>query len=140
MGLDRVLEDRPGIVPVEQQRRIEVEGARGDGGEREHGDEDLRGIDRDRPSEQARRQPQDRCARLDIDDEAQRPSGKKHEQFGRIRQREIAMGEALVEQARHMVDEDRDEGEAAPEIDLVRLPHAGLRPAGSPARETPWSI
>ena len=53
-------------------------------------------------------------------------AGQQHEDFGRIREAEIAVRELLVDIARHVIDEDRCERQTAQEIDAMiapRLPH-----------------
>src|SRR5262249_52023945 len=86
----------------------------------------------ERPSAEPQHEIGRRGASGIADEEAQRPAGEEDEEIGRIRDREIPVRQMLVEDARNMVDEDRDERKAAPEIDCVGL--AWHRITRAPAR------
>ena len=125
MRSHRIVEDGRGVMPIEQIGRVEKKRGRREKRDCHLGDENLRDINMKGACWQR--------ARRAIDENAQCATGEKHKKFGRIRQRHIAEREALEINPRNVVDKNRNEGEAAPEIDLVgcahRLSNNVLRPA-----------
>ena len=124
MRLHRLVEDRADIMPVEQERRVEHHRAGGEDEDRDLCDERLGHVDRERPAPQLvdHRRRGHRPFRV-LDREPHRPARKEDEQLGGIRERQVAVGEALEEVAGDVIDEDGDQRVAAPEIDRVGLAH-----------------
>jgi hypothetical protein len=122
---DRGAEESAGAVPFEEQRVVEIERRRRDHGECDRRDDELRPVDLDH----AGREPHHhlgrgiRAARAACR-ERQRPPGQEHEQLGRVRDRVAGIHEGLEQVARHVVHEDRDEGEPAPEVDRIGFAHS----------------
>jgi hypothetical protein len=138
----RVLEERGSVVPIQEERVFREVSGRGEQRERKAADQDVRGIDLDRPAAQPERQGRRAVAAPAArDQQSERPAREEHEQLRRIGNRKIAVREALVIDARDVVDEDRNERKAAPEVDDIGFTgHAGLdlgegtgdRPAARP--------
>jgi len=80
----------------------------------------MRGIDLDGAPAQSQRQIDgsslERSRRI-----AQRPAGEKHEDLGRIGERQLGVRKAAVKNAGDMVDKNRRKREAAPKVDGVGL-------------------
>lgn len=123
MGAHRIVEDGRRIMQIEQKAGVEIDRGRGKHGDRHLGNDELSEINLHGAPTQAQEQRPHRQRRRSVRLQPQRPAGEKDEEFGGIRKRQIAIGEMFVKNAGNMVEEDRDEGEAAPEIDLVRFPH-----------------
>ena len=119
MGVDRILEHRGRIVPLQYIGLVQRLGRAGQHGDGERGDDQLREID----GEGAARQPIDRRARRllrqRIADIAQRHAGQQNEQLRRVGQGIMAESIAFEENAGNVIDENRRQGESAPEIDGV---------------------
>ena len=128
-GLDRVGEEASGIVPFEKERIVEDQSRPGDHGQGDRHSGDLCTVDFDRTRQepqhafQTRFRPTVTPARGDPD----RPSGQEDEQFRGIRDAVLRIGVTFECVARDVVDVDRHEGEATPEVDRVRFAHYGIR-------------
>ena len=126
MGGDGLFEHGGRVMPFEKRRRVEIDRGRGDERDGNNGDKNLRRINDHGAANEAQDEPErrQRLART-RDDKPQRPAGEKDEHFRRIGEGHVPVGEALVKNARYVIDEDRRESEAAPEIDFVRGSHSG---------------
>lgn len=123
MGRGGVLEHGAGVVPVKEERLVEIKRRPGEDRERQQCDQHLRRVDFHHPAEQAEHDVAQRLVRALADDEAHRPARQKDEELGAVGDRYVARGKVRVDDSRNVIDEDRDEGEASPEVDLVGRPH-----------------
>src|SRR5262245_40327959 len=80
----------------------------------------MGGIDLNGPPAQPQRQI-DRLSLARSCRVAQRPAGEKHEDLGRIGERQLGVRKAAVKNAGDMIDKDRGKREAAPEVHGVGL-------------------
>ena len=130
MGRHRIVEHGGGVVPFQQQRIVELDRGQRQHGDGEHGDQDLRGVELERAAEQAQHHVARRHgAAAAVRHQPQRPAGEEHEQVGGIRDGKIHQRVARIKQAGDVVDEDRDQREAAPEIDRIGLGVSSSVPA-----------
>src|SRR5208282_818665 len=130
MRLDRVFEGGGRIVPLQNIGLVKLPRCAGDDRQGEKRDEDLREINGQGATGESIDHGAQRLVGQRIEDEAQRKASKEDEKLGRIRQGIFAERVFLEHDARHMIDENRHQCKAAPEIDAVRRPHAVLSPVG----------
>ena len=125
MRLDGIVEDGGGVVPVEQERRVEQNRGAGEKRDRQPGYDGLREVNRQRAAPEAKHQPFPRVrSRGTVDELAQRPTREKDEKLRRVRDRYVAKGEALEKIAGNVIDENREKSEPAPKVDLIWFAHA----------------
>ena len=122
MRRHRIVEHGGGVVPLEQQRIVELDRGQRQHGDRQHGDQHLRGIKLERAAKQAQHDVARRHgAAAAVRHQPQRPAGQEHEQIGGVRDGEVDQRVFGVDQTGNVVDEDRDQREAAPEVDRIGL-------------------
>ena len=127
MRPDGIVEDGGGVVPVEQERRVEQQRGPGEKRDRQPRYDGLREVNRQRAAPQPKHQPFPReRSRGTVDELAHRPTREKDEKLRRVGKRYVAKGEALEKIAGNVINEDREKSEPAPKVDLIGFAHVGF--------------